>query len=124
MLEAALPLLRFMAVQQPGACHDVLARVGTDALDQLEDSLVDEKMKLEKSNLLRDNNPLHALLADLNVAQGSMRIKIRGRPVPKPVMTHDARSELLRGIFSTETAAGRNHASLRQILACTSSAVL
>ena len=82
-------------MEQAAVCHDILAHVGTGALDQLEDSLIDERTKLEKANLLRDNNPLHALLADLNVAQGSMRIKIRGRPVPKPVVRHEAASALL-----------------------------
>ena len=104
MLEAAVPLLRFLAVQRPAECHDVVMQVGTDALDQLQDSLIDEKTKLEKANLLRDNNPLHTLLADLSVAQGSMGIKIRGRPVPKPVVTHGPTSEILSGIFVAHSA--------------------
>jgi len=104
VLEAAVPLLRFLAVQRPKECHNVVAQVGTDALDQLQDSLIDEKTKLDKANLLRDNNPLHALFADLSVAQGSMGIKIRGRPVPKPVVRHEPTSELLGGIFVAHSA--------------------
>lgn len=89
-----------MAVQQPDLCRVKLEQTGTEALDLLESHLLDEKLKLEKGLLLRDNNPLHTIIADLAIAQGAMGIKIRGRPLPKPVLAHLPGSDLLSGIFT------------------------
>lgn len=100
LIEIAIALLRFIAVQQPDLCRGVLEHTGTGALDLLESCLFDEKLKLEKNLLLRDNNPLHTIIADLAIAQGVMGIKIRGRPLPRPVLAHLPGSDLLSGIFT------------------------
>ena len=101
VVELAVALLRFMAVQQPAMCRRILEEAGTQALDKLQNSLIDEKLKLEKAAQLRDNNPLHTLLADLAVAQACMGIKIQGRPLPKPVGRHAPASALLSAYFPT-----------------------
>ena len=103
VVELAVALLRFMAVQQPSMCRQILKDAGTQALDKLQSSLIDEKLKLEKAALLRDNNPLHTLLADISVAQACMGIKIQGRPLPKPVGRHAPTSDLLSAYFAAET---------------------
>jgi len=48
VVELAVALLRFMAVQQPSMCRQILKDAGTQALDKLQSSLIDEKLKLEK----------------------------------------------------------------------------
>jgi hypothetical protein len=70
VLEVAVPLLRFMAVRYPDVCREIIEKVGTESLDKLEGNLLDEKQKLEKAMLLRENNLLHILIADLAIAQG------------------------------------------------------
>ena len=100
VIETAVPLLRFMAVQHPHLCREIVAHESSAALDSLEARLLDDKQRLEKALLLRDNTPVHSLIADLAVAQSSMGITIRGRPVPKPVALLSPSSDLLRGLFT------------------------
>jgi len=100
VIETAVPLLRFMAVHHPHLCREIVAHESSAALDSLEARLLDDKQRLEKALLSRDNTPVHSLIADLAVAQSSMGITIRGCPVPKPVTLHSPSSDLLRGLFT------------------------
>lgn len=72
VLEVAVPLLRFLAVNQPQMCRDIIEQVGTVALDTLDSHLADQKMKLDSSHH-KDNafeDLFGTLLADLTIAQG------------------------------------------------------
>ena len=117
VLELAVPLLRLLATQRPGLCKGVVDMEGTDALDRLESDLLDEKAKLEKATglALKDNNPLIALISDLKIAQGAMGIKIRGKPLPKPIKKHAPASDLLDQFFPNSVLVEPEHPSVRDV---------
>ena len=112
-----MPLLRLLATQRPGLCKGVVDTEGTDALDRLESDLLDEKAKLEKATglALKDNNPLIALISDLKIAQGAMGIKIRGKPLPKPIKKHAPASDLLDQFFPNSVLVEPEHPSVRDV---------